>query len=268
MQGTVPRVAAFTQALCADEQGFSLHAALRCCADERQRLEQLCRYITRPALANERVQCNAAGQVVLKLKTAWRDGTTHIVMSPLQFMQRLATLVPRPGLHLIHLGVRITSLCEVSGPPLRDHGVLAPSLPRFGQAADAGGAGTAAGGHRRVGARRDRVRLRAWPAGAHQLGPRQGLPALAPVIERILTHLGLQADWGRMTAPARGHTPQEGLAPASASAARRVVRRCGHRRASASWRKPPDRGSTIPVPSAQHTKAEGVRCAPVAPGAI
>ena len=47
-------------------------------ADSRQRqrqaaaLEQLCRYITRPALANERVQTNAAGQVVLKLKTPLR----------------------------------------------------------------------------------------------------------------------------------------------------------------------------------------------------
>jgi hypothetical protein len=49
----------------------------------------LCRYITRPALANERVQTNAAGQVVLKLKTAWRDGTTHLVMSPLEFMKLL-----------------------------------------------------------------------------------------------------------------------------------------------------------------------------------
>ncbi len=28
------------------------------------------------------------------------DGTTHIVMSPLEFMQRLAALVPRPRLHL------------------------------------------------------------------------------------------------------------------------------------------------------------------------
>ena len=46
----------------------SLHAAVRCGADERQTLEQLCRYITRPALANERGQRNAAGQVVLKLK--------------------------------------------------------------------------------------------------------------------------------------------------------------------------------------------------------
>ena len=40
-----------------------------------------------------------------------------------------------------------------------------------------------------------------------------------PVIERILTHLGLPADCGRVTAPARGHAPPEGLAPASASAA-------------------------------------------------
>ena len=103
----MPRDAALEQDLCADHQGFSLHAAVRCDADERQRLEQLCRYITR---ANERVQINAAGQVVLKLKTAWRDGTTHIVMSPLEFMQRLAALVPRPRLHLI-----------------RFHGVLAPN---------------------------------------------------------------------------------------------------------------------------------------------
>jgi hypothetical protein len=63
---------------------------VRCAADDRDALEQLCRCITRPALANERVQLNAAGQVVLKLKTARRDGTTHLVMSPLEFMQRLA----------------------------------------------------------------------------------------------------------------------------------------------------------------------------------
>ena len=46
----------------------------------------------------------------LELKTPWRDGTTHLVTSPLEFMQRLAALVPRPRLHLI-----------------RYHGVLAPN---------------------------------------------------------------------------------------------------------------------------------------------
>ena len=110
VQGIMPREKDFKQTLCADIDGFSLHAAVRCGADDRQSLEQLCRYITRPALANERVQTNAAGQVVLKLKTPWRDGTTHLVMSPLEFMQRLAALVPRPRLHLI-----------------RFHGVLAPN---------------------------------------------------------------------------------------------------------------------------------------------
>jgi putative transposase len=70
----------------------------------------LCRYITRPAIANERPTLNRAGQVVLTLKTPYRDGTTHIVMSPLEFMQRLAALAPRPRPHLI-----------------RFHGVLAPN---------------------------------------------------------------------------------------------------------------------------------------------
>jgi Putative transposase len=72
-----------------------------CCqlrAGQKKTLERPCRYITRPALVNERVQVNAACQVELKLKTPWRDGTTHQVMSPLEFMQRLAALVPRPRL--------------------------------------------------------------------------------------------------------------------------------------------------------------------------
>ena len=47
---------------------------------------------------------------MLKLKTPYRDGTTHIIMSPLEFMQRLAALVPRPRLNRI-----------------RFHGVLAPN---------------------------------------------------------------------------------------------------------------------------------------------
>ena len=110
LQGALPREKSGKQKLCANLQGFSLHAAVRCGAGQRKTLERLCRYIARPALANERVQCNAAGQVELKLKTPWRDGTTHQVMSPLEFMQRLAALVPRPRLHLI-----------------RFHGVLAPN---------------------------------------------------------------------------------------------------------------------------------------------
>ena len=76
----------------------------------------LCRYITRPAIANERLKRNRAGQVVLQLKSPYKDGTTHIVMEPLEFMERLAALVPRPRLHLI-----------------RFHGVLAPNAKLRGK---------------------------------------------------------------------------------------------------------------------------------------
>jgi hypothetical protein len=94
----MPREAAPRRPPCADIDGFSLHTAVRCEAHDRRRLEQLCRYISRLALSDERVQCNDAGQVELKLKTPRRDGTTHlVVMSPLEFMQRLAAQVPRPA---------------------------------------------------------------------------------------------------------------------------------------------------------------------------
>ena len=44
-------------------------------------------------MSNKRVHCNAAAQVVPKLKTARRDGTTHILTSPAGFMRWLAALV-------------------------------------------------------------------------------------------------------------------------------------------------------------------------------
>lgn len=48
VRGGMPRQLDCNQMLCADNNGFSLHAALRCAADDRQALEQLCRY-TSPA---------------------------------------------------------------------------------------------------------------------------------------------------------------------------------------------------------------------------
>lgn len=62
------RTAPITNELCANAHGFSMHAGVRCAADRRSELEQLCRYVTRLALANERLSVNPAGQVVLKLK--------------------------------------------------------------------------------------------------------------------------------------------------------------------------------------------------------
>jgi hypothetical protein len=207
VQGAMPRDADLKQRLCADIDGFSLHAAVRCAANDRQALEQLCRYITRPALANERVQTNAAGQVVLKLKTPWRDGTTHLVMSPLEFMQRLAALVPRPRLHLI-----------------RFHGVLAPNaklralvVPQVvpqepeppAPAAPLAECEATCAHHRPVRLSWAKLLKRVFEIDmAHCPNCGGELKIIAaileqPVIEKILTHLGLQAR-APPRAPARG----------------------------------------------------------------
>lgn len=68
---------------------------MRCPADDRQALEQLCRYISRPALSDERVQLNDASQVELKLETPWRDRTTNLLISSLEIIQRLAAPNPQ-----------------------------------------------------------------------------------------------------------------------------------------------------------------------------
>jgi hypothetical protein len=42
----------------------------------------------------------AAGQGALQLKTPWRNGTTHVEFEPVEFIAKLAALVPPPRAHL------------------------------------------------------------------------------------------------------------------------------------------------------------------------
>jgi hypothetical protein len=65
--------------------------------------------VSRPPIAVERLALSSSGQVRYQLKTPYRDGTTHIVLDPLDLMARLAALVPPPRMHLT-----------------RYHGVFAP----------------------------------------------------------------------------------------------------------------------------------------------
>ena len=87
-------------------------------------------------------------------------------LSPLEFVQRLAALVPRPRLHLIRFGARVTSLRKVSGPPLREPW-CAGTQRQAARAGGAAGARAAGAGHT---ARRVRDDLRAPPPGAAELG--------------------------------------------------------------------------------------------------
>jgi hypothetical protein len=80
--------------------GFSLHAGIGAEAEQREKLERLTRYVSRPPVSVERLDLTAQGQVRYRLKRPYRDGTTHIVLEPLDFIARLAALVPPPRVHL------------------------------------------------------------------------------------------------------------------------------------------------------------------------
>lgn len=180
------------------------------------------------------MQTNATGQVLLKLKTPWRDGpagrawpvarpfarhkqstglfvsglsTTHLVMSPLEFMQRLAALVPRPRLHLI-----------------RFHGVLAPNaklralvVPQEAeapaQAAPPAECEANCAHHRPVRLGWAKLLKRVFEIDMDHCpncgGELKIIAAILeqPVIEKILTHLGLQAR-APPRAPASGRALQ------------------------------------------------------------
>jgi hypothetical protein len=76
--------------------GFDLEATTVVRAEDRERLENLARYLLRPPLADRRVRLLPADQVALELKSPWKDGTRWISMSADTFLERLASLVPRP----------------------------------------------------------------------------------------------------------------------------------------------------------------------------
>ena len=94
----------------AKANGFSLHAGVSCEGHQKDKRERLCRYIARPAVAIPRLSISSTGKVVYTLKTPYRDGTTRVAFDPVDFIARLAALVPKPRVNLT-----------------RYHGVLAPN---------------------------------------------------------------------------------------------------------------------------------------------
>ena len=80
--------------------GFNLHAGIAARAGQRRKLERLCRYIARPAIWEQSLSLTAQGKVRYQLKTPYDDGATHVVFVPLDFISRLAALVPKPRVNL------------------------------------------------------------------------------------------------------------------------------------------------------------------------
>ena len=63
--------------------------------------ENLCRYVARPAVATERLSRLPDGRLLYRLRHRWRDGTTHVAFEPLEFVAKLAALVPPPMFNLV-----------------------------------------------------------------------------------------------------------------------------------------------------------------------
>lgn len=80
--------------------GFSLHASVAVKVNERKKLERICRYISQPAVSEKRLSLTQQGKVRYQLKTPYRDDTTRVILEPLDFIAKLAALVPRPRVNL------------------------------------------------------------------------------------------------------------------------------------------------------------------------
>jgi hypothetical protein len=154
--------------------------------------------VLRPPVALDRLHLTSEGRVRVSLREPWRDGTTDFVFDPVDFLGRLAVLVPRPRINLIlYYGIL--------GPRAERRMAM---VPRAG--ADASRAERASAGDGRTDSDRDAAgradgRGRSWAAlmrrtfgfevlACPRCGGRLRLIALiedAAVIGPILRHLGL-----------------------------------------------------------------------------
>jgi len=81
---------------CATADGFDVHAATTVAARNRDRLEQLARYILRPAICNARLERLDDGRIRANFKSTWRDGSTAKIFEGPDFIAKVIALIPAP----------------------------------------------------------------------------------------------------------------------------------------------------------------------------
>ena len=96
--------------------GFSMHANVAIHQNDRKGIERLCRYGLRPAFALERLSWTEDGNIRYQYKRAAPNGKPETECDPVEFLAKLAALIPPPRKHLT-----------------RYHGVFAPNHAWRGQ---------------------------------------------------------------------------------------------------------------------------------------
>jgi hypothetical protein len=156
-------------------------------------------------VAAERLALTDSGYIRYTLKTPYRDGTTHVMFEPMDFIARLVALVPKPRVHLT-----------------RYHGVFAPAnalrdrvVPGSGTVGKSSADKTKAERHHTMTWAKRLKRVftidieRCW----HRGGTLEVIASIEEpeVIERILTHLDRDEAAADPAPPSRG--PPQGRLP-------------------------------------------------------
>ena len=94
---------ALRKPLCASVDGLNLHAARAVAADDREGLEQLCKYGLRAPFAVDRFFRDPDGRVGYRLPKPWPNpqGCTELHLEPQALLRRLAALLPPPYFNLV-----------------------------------------------------------------------------------------------------------------------------------------------------------------------
>jgi len=81
-------------------KGFSLHADTHVHGNDRPGLVKLCRYGARGPLALERLSRRDDGKFIYQMKKRKADGSTELVLSGMELLQKLVALIPPPSTNL------------------------------------------------------------------------------------------------------------------------------------------------------------------------
>ena len=95
---------------CASFGGYNLHANTSIAGNNRVGLEKLIGYAARGPISDERLERLDENNVRVRLKTPWKDGTTHLIFSLSEFMEKLVALIPPPWFHMVrYFGVFVSN---------------------------------------------------------------------------------------------------------------------------------------------------------------
>jgi len=123
-------------------EGFDLHANITIASDDHAGIERLCRYVLRPPVAQDRLSLTPDGLVLVTLKAEWHDGTTHLLFTPVELLERLAALTPRPRINLVlYHGILAPRARERARAVAHDAGIVTLPDTVLGETPPSGGSG-------------------------------------------------------------------------------------------------------------------------------